>query len=271
MPEIEPVKKKASIDERDYNKLEETLGYKFNDRYKLEEALTHSSFSHEHGLFYNNERLEFFGDSVLGFVIARSLYKMYPDSGEGELTRMRAELVKSDSLYKKAEILNVPYMLLHGHSMRSENLPRSICADAVESIIGAVCLDGGITSAERVIKKLFLSDLDEQEAKADPKSRLQMWLQKRNLPLPAYELIRVTGPSHNPLFEVRLMINGFEHSASDKTRKGAESKVAELILKDLKAQEVKEIEDAGNNKDSNKKREEIVDESIFDDALFNGE
>ncbi len=254
-----PLRERAVIDERDFDKLEDDIGYKFNDRLILEEALTHSSFAHEQGLFYDNERLEFLGDAVLNFVTARALFRMYPDYGEGELTNMRSELVRSEALFKRAEILRVPYLLLHGRSMKSENLPHSICADAVEAIIGAVCVDGGVTSAERVIKKLFLSDIEEQEAGLDPKSRLQIWLQARGFPLPVYELVRVTGPSHKPSFEVRLRMNGFEHLATEGTRKGAEAAVAGLILKDLKEQELKDMIKAAKAKQE-KEREQAARE-----------
>ena len=233
--EFGPLRKKAVLDEKELKVLEDNLGYTFNDRYLLEEALTHSSFSRENGLFHNNERLEFLGDSILSFVIARALYRMYPDANEGELTQMRAELVKSESLYKKSELLNIPYLLLHGRSMKTGELPHSICADAVESVLGAVVLDGGVSSADRVIKKLFLQEAAEQEANHDPKSALQLWLQARGMPLPKYELISVAGPSHAPEFTVRLYMNGFEHVETERTRKGAEAKVAELILNDLKA------------------------------------
>ena len=90
-----------------------------------------------------------------------------------------------------------------------------------------------VAAAERVIKKLFLNDAEEQAAAPDPKSKLQMWLQARGMPLPNYELLTVTGPSHAPLFEVRLYMNGFEHITTGKTRKGAEAEAAKLILHDL--------------------------------------
>ncbi|MBR0070534.1 MAG: ribonuclease III family protein, partial [Synergistaceae bacterium] len=98
----------------------------------------------------------------------------------------------------------------------------------------------GVAAVERVIKKLFLNDADEQSAGPDPKSNLQMWLQARGMPLPNYELISVTGPSHNPEFTVRLRMYGFDHSASDRTRKGAEAKTAMLMLEDLKEKEKNE-------------------------------
>lgn len=232
---LDALRKKARLDDHEIAFLEDGLGYTFSDKLTLEEALCHSSFAHEYGLSYDNERLEFLGDAVLNFIVARSLYRMYPDANEGELTRMRAELVKSDSLYRRAFDLRVPYVLLHGHALKSDSLPRSVCADAMESIIGAVCVDGGVGAAERVVKKLFLSDSEEQAAGPDPKLNLQMWLQARAMPLPNYELMNVTGPSHAPTFTVRLYMNGFEHIETDRTRKGAEKKAAFAMLKDLRA------------------------------------
>ena len=232
--DLEALKRKQRLDEHEINFLEEGLGYTFDDKMLLEEALCHSSFANEYGLPYNNERLEFMGDSVLSFITARTLFKMYPDANEGELTRMRAEIVKSESLYRKAEALRIPYLLLHGHAMKSGELPKSICGNALEALLGAVCLDGGVGSAERVIKKLFLSDSEEQGAGPDPKLNLQMWLQAHGMPLPKYELVSTKGPSHAPVFEVRLRMCGFEHVESGRTRKGAEAKVADLILRDLR-------------------------------------
>ncbi|MBQ7155156.1 MAG: ribonuclease III [Synergistaceae bacterium] len=233
---LDLLKEKARIDPHVVAFLEDGIGYTFDNKQLLEEALCHSSFSKEYGLSYNNERLEFFGDSVLEFIVSRSLFKTYPDANEGELTQMRAELVKSDSLYVKADALRLPYIILHGHTMKTGALPKSVTADALEAVLGAVCLDGGMGAAERVIKKLFLNDTEEQAiAGAEPKLRLQMWLQKRGMPLPKYELLRVTGPSHDPTFTVKLYIAGFEHTAADKSRKGAEKQVAELVYNDLVA------------------------------------
>ena len=232
---LDLLKEKARLDPHVIAFLEDGIGYTFDDKQLLEEAVCHSSFSKEYGLNYNNERLEFFGDSVLEFIVSRSLFKMYPDANEGELTQMRAELVKSDSLFVKAEALRLPYIVLHGHTMKTGSLPKSVTANSLEAILGAVCLDGGLGAAERVVKKLFLSDAEEQAvASAEPKLRLQMWLQKRGMPLPKYELIKVLGPSHAPTFMVRLCLCGFEHTATDKSRKGAEKQVAELVYNDLR-------------------------------------
>ena len=228
---------KARIESRDLDALQDALGYHFKDRGLLEEALCHSSFANEHGLSFNNERLEFLGDSVLGFVMAHALYRTYPDAPEGELTRMRAELVCGASLTRKAEGLGVPGLLLHGNSMKDEALPSSICEDAMEALLGAVFLDGGTTAAEQVIRRMFLREVETRATVLDPKSQLQIWLQAHEFPLPHYELAGVTGPSHAPVFEARVRANGLERTASGSTRKGAESAAAALLLKALKEEE----------------------------------
>ena len=229
-------KEKAGLDPHVIASLEEKIGYTFDNKHLLEEAMCHSSFAKECGFAYNNERLEFFGDAVLEFIVSRALLKMYPDANEGELTQMRSELVRSDSLFVKAEALGLPNIILHGNTMKSGELPKSVTADGLEALLGAICLDGGLEAAERLVKKLFLNDAEEQAISgAEPKLRLQMWLQKRGMPLPNYELLKVTGPSHAPTFTVRLYLCGFEHTATDKSRKGAEKQVAELVYNDLRA------------------------------------
>ena len=216
--------------------LEDGIGYTFDNKQLLEQAMCHSSFTKEYGINFNNERLEFFGDSVLEFIVSRALFKMYPDANEGELTQMRSKLVKSETLYVKADALRIPYIVLHSHAMRTGALPKSVSANALEALLGAVCLDGGLSAAERVVKKLFLNEAEEQAISgAEPKLRLQMWMQKRGMPLPKYELLKVTGPSHSPMFTVRLYVSGFEHTATDRSRKGAEKQVAELVYNDLRA------------------------------------
>lgn len=232
---FDALRKKQRLDEHEIKFLEEGIGYTFEDKMILEEALCHSSFAKEYGLSYNNERLEFLGDSVLEFVVTRTLFRTYPDANEGELTTMRSGLVRTDSLFRKADSLRIPYILLHGHTMKAGNLPKSVVANALEAVIGAVCLDGGMSAAERVVKKLFLSDAEEQFVERDPKTALQLWLQARGMPLPNYELLKTEGPSHAPTFTVRLYMNGFEHVETGKNRKSTEAKVAALILQDLRA------------------------------------
>lgn len=231
---FDALRKKQRIEDHEIKFLEDGIGYTFEDKTLLEEALCHSSFAKEYGLNYNNERLEFLGDSVLEFVVTRTLFRTYPDANEGELTTMRSGLVRTDTLFKKADALRIPYIVLHGHTMKPGNLPKSVVANALEAIIGAVCLDGGMSAAERVIKKLFLSDSEEQFVEQDPKTALQLWLQARGMPLPHYELLKTEGPSHAPTFTVRLYMNGFEHIETGKSRKSTEAKVAALILKDMR-------------------------------------
>lgn len=233
--DLEALISKQRLDEHEIKFLEEGIGYTFEDKKLLEEALCHSSFSREFGLNYNNERLEFLGDAVLEFIVTRTLFRTYPDANEGELTQMRSALVKSDSLFRKADSLRIPYIVLHGHAMKTGDLPKSVTANALEAVIGAVCLDGGMSAAERVVKKLFLNDSEELLTERDPKTALQLWLQARGMPLPNYELLKTEGPSHAPTFTVRLYMNGFEHVESEKSRKKAEAKVASLILRDLRA------------------------------------
>ena len=233
--DLEALINKQRLDEHEIKFLEEGIGYTFEDKMILEEALCHSSFAKEYGLSYNNERLEFLGDSVLEFIVTRTLFRTYPDANEGELTQMRSGLVKTDSLFKKADSLRIPYIVLHGHTMKTGNLPKSVTANALEAVIGAVCLDGGMSAAERVVKKLFLNDNEELLTEQDPKTALQLWLQARGMPLPNYELLKTEGPSHAPTFTVRLYMNGFEHVETGTSRKKAEAKVAALILQDLRA------------------------------------
>ncbi|MBQ8693149.1 MAG: ribonuclease III [Synergistaceae bacterium] len=272
---------RAKFYNRDLDALQGNLGYEFNDKMLLDEALCHSSFAHEHGLYVTNERLEFLGDSVLSFVIARALYKIYPDASEGELTKMRAALVCSQSLIERAVKIKLPDMMLIGKSFKFDT-PKSLYEDALEALIGAVTLDGGILAAEKVIKKLFLkiSDLQalsefdysslnlnlninkskpesknsnnknnnikiKQESNlpnvnSDFKSKLQVWLQARHLPLPEYKLISSTGPDHAPEFLVSAKIyldkdKELEVKASGTNKKRAEAKAAELLLKELEA------------------------------------
>lgn len=230
-------RERARLDGRELDALQDALGYHFDDEGLLDEALCHSSFSNEHGMSMSNERLEFLGDSVLGFAVARALFRTCPGATEGELTRKRAELVCGTSLARLATRLRVPELLLCGRSIRAGAVPASLCEDAIEALFGAICLDGGIEAAASVVERLLLRELEAQSVTIDPKSRLQMWLQARGLPLPRYELISVTGPSHAPSFDVRIRAQGVEHVASGSSRKEAEHAAAGMALEALVASE----------------------------------
>ena len=216
------------------------LGYHFKDGGLLEEALCHSSFANEHGLSLSNERLEFLGDSVLSFLVARILFERYPDAAEGELSQMRSALVCRSSLCRRAEALDVAGVLLRGRSMQNRDLPPSLCEDALEALIGAVCLDGGVPEAERVVRRLFFDGPDvagEDGVDLDAKSRLQILMQARDLGIPHYEVVSVSGPSHSPRFQVRLRVGNADRVGVGASRREAEELAAGLVLQDLEAVE----------------------------------
>ena len=222
--------------------LQETLGYRFKDRGLLEEALCHASFANEHGVALNNQRLEFLGDSVLSFLVARILFERRPDATEGELSQMRSALVCGASLSRRAEALGIAELLLCGRSMRGQPLPPSLCEDALEALIGAVCLDGGVAEAERVVRRLFFSGAEEAGAalpelfsSLDAKSRLQILSQARDMGAPRYEVVSVSGPSHSPRFQVRLRVGNIDRVAFGASRREAEAAAAERALQELGA------------------------------------
>ena len=225
----------ARLAGRDLKGLQETLDYRFRDGGLLEEALCHSSFAHEHGLALSNQRLEFLGDSVLSFLVARILYERHPGASEGELSQMRSELVCGASLCRRAEALGIANVLLCGRSMRKRDLPPSLCEDALEALIGAVCLDGGVPEAERVVRRLFFGGEAETGTAPGAKARLQILLQARGVGDPRYEVVSVSGPSHSPRFQVRLRVGNVDRVAFGASRREAEASVAELVLRDIEA------------------------------------
>jgi len=184
------------------------LGHDFARPELLRQALTHRS----HGS-PNNERLEFLGDSVLNCAIAARLYQTYPRLPEGDLSRMRAALVKEQTLAEIASGLKLGDILMLGEGeLKSGGFRRpSILADALEAIIGAVYLDAGFIAAERMILALYeplLQNLDPKTIAKDPKTQLQEYLQSRKLPLPQYEVLVIRGEAHEQEFEVECIIPG---------------------------------------------------------------
>lgn len=189
--------------------LERKLGYAFHDRSLLSEALNHSSYANEHrGGLRSNERLEFLGDSVLGFVSAEFLFKRYGDLPEGDLTRMRAALVCEQSLYAAAKALGLGVYLKLGRGEESGGgrERQSILADAVEALLAAVYLDGGIEAVRALIERILLRQIPAVEERRDYKTNLQEVVQRRNGQVLTYHMVDQRGPDHNKtfLFEVRL-------------------------------------------------------------------
>ena len=182
------------------------LGYEFSDGEVLNRALTHKSYAAD-----NNERLEFLGDSVLGYVIAESLYRQEDSSDEGDLTRLRALLVRGRTLTELGRDIGLGNVMRlgSGEARAGDHQRDSIIADGMEALFGAVLLDGGLEAAREVILRLYaerLQNLPGPETLKDPKTRLQEALQAVGLPLPAYSLEEEIGPPHARKFTVACAI-----------------------------------------------------------------
>lgn len=218
------------------NKLEEKIGYFFKDESLLVTALTHTSYSNERrGMFPSYERLEFLGDSILGFVTADFLYHHEPAIPEGRMTRLRAELVCEQNLYRVACGLGISdYMLLGRGEEKNGGRERvSVLADMVEAIIAAIFTDSGITEASRFIMDniLNVADISEYHAPADYKTELQELLQRDGECSIVYEEVSESGPDHNKTFTFRVVINGVPGcEGTGKTKKEAERTAAEKTL-----------------------------------------
>jgi ribonuclease-3 len=224
------------LDEK-HNRLCKRLSYRFEDPLLLETAMTHRS---ARGL--NNERLEFLGDAILGLVIARALYEKFPDASEGQLSRLRASLVKRDTLAKLAQELELGECLFLGSGeLKSGGFRRSsILADAMEAVIGAVERDGGLEAAQELVLHLYrqhLEEVDLKRAAKDPKTRLQEYLQGRAMALPEYEVAEVSGKVHSQTFEVACRVAAMDITTrgTGSSRRKAEQAAAELALAQLES------------------------------------
>jgi len=211
------------------------LQYEFRDPALLEAALTHRSAGRR-----NYERLEFVGDAVLNFAVAALLYRACPDADEGELSRYRAALVSGSSLAEVAAELRLGEQLrLGGGEMKSGGHRRSsILADALEALLGAVYLDGGIGAASGVVEALFadrLGALPQAHELKDPKTRLQEQLQARGLPLPAYAVEAVSGEPHEQWFVARCEVGALDLQAlgEGSSRRRADQEAARQLLETL--------------------------------------
>ncbi len=190
--------------------LERRLGYTYTDRALFERALAHSSYAHECGTGQSYERLEFLGDAVLGFVTADYLYRNYPEKQEGELTRIRAELVCETNLAAVARSIGLGEFLLLGHGEAhcgGRERPGILC-DVMESLIAAAYLDGGIHAARGIIERIVFPRLRFLQAQRDHKTELQELVQRRRDQVLSYELIDENGPPHCREFVVQVRLNG---------------------------------------------------------------
>ena len=216
-------------------KLSANVGHCFKHPELLALALSHRSIGSD-----NNERLEFLGDSILSYVISVELYRRFPSVDEGRLSRLRASLVKGDTLATLARELSLgDYLRLGSGELKSGGFRRSsILADAFEALLGAIYLDSNIETVQRVILQLFEKRLDAVNpttALKDPKTRLQEYLQSRQLPLPLYEVTHIAGKAHAQIFTVSCRIEGMDQevAAEGSSRRKAEQAAAQLILETI--------------------------------------
>jgi len=217
------------------NTLSKTIGYDFSELSLLERALTHRSKNKN-----NYERLEFLGDSILSFVVSDWLYRSFDDLGEGKLSRMRASVVCKESLAEVARRLDLSGFLILGEGeMKSGGFNRdSILSDAMEGIIGAIYIDGGLEESKAFILRFFQKQLEKLQPEVvykDSKSQLQEVLQKRGLDLPSYTVVETSGEQHQQLFRVQCEIKALKKVfySEGANRKEAEQKAAAQAVEEI--------------------------------------
>ena len=222
--------------------LEERLGYRFRNRDLLEHALTHSSYANERhlGSIGSNERLEFLGDSILGMIVAEHLYRTFPHRPEGDLTRLRANLVCEASLVLVAKALDLGSYLKLGkgeNTCGGRNRP-SILADAVEALLAAVFLDGGLEYDRDIIQRFILDHMDQvNQASRDHKTCLQELVQRKSGQELSYQLIGSSGPDHNKTFSIQVLLNGTPiGEGSGRSKKEAEQAAANAAIQRLESE-----------------------------------
>ncbi len=219
--------------------LEAALGYRFKNITLLQNALTHSSYANErwHNSLMSNERLEFLGDSILGMVVAEHLYKRFPDRPEGDLTRIRADMVCEKSLAGVAERLGLGgYLLLgHGEERFGGRERASILADAVESVLAACYIDGGMEAARNIIDRFILCDVPEKQLhNLDYKTALQERVQQKKNQQILYTLTGESGPDHSKEFSVEVSLNGsVVGRGTGSSKKRAEQEAARSAMEAL--------------------------------------
>lgn len=219
--------------------LEAAIGYRFRDISLLQNALAHSSYANErwHNSLMSNERLEFLGDSVLGMTVAEYLYRRFPDRPEGELTRMRADMVCEQTLAAVAQQIGLGAHLLlgHGEEQGGGRSRASILADAVESVIAACYLDGGFEPARDFISRFILCHVPlKQLNNRDYKTALQELVQQKKNQIIRYTLIGESGPDHDKQFCVAVSINGEKvGEGNGRSKKRAEQDAAHAAMKSL--------------------------------------
>jgi ribonuclease-3 len=225
---------RSASDKSSLDKLQHELGYRFDDVELLLRALSHRSSGPRH-----NERLEFLGDAILGYLVAKRLYAVLPAEREDALTLIRSSLVKRDSLARRARRIGLGQHLRLGAGERKSggHARPSILADALEAVIGAVHEDGGLEAAEALVDRLFDEPVESLDAATikDAKTRLQEVLQKAGLGLPDYAIVTTEGSDHQRLFRVSCRVDALELEcvAEGSSRRAAEKQAARAMLEEL--------------------------------------
>ena len=224
---------------QNFDDIQRKIDYRFNNISLLNMAMTHSSYANDHKMkkTNSNERLEFLGDAVLELLSSEHLYDTYPDKPEGELTKLRASLVSENPLANIAKTLGINecLMLGRGEEITGGRERASITSDAVEALIGAIYLDGGMEPAKNFVRKFVMVNIDEKLLYNDSKSMLQEIVQKNKLGTLYYEIVSEKGPAHDKIYEVvcklddKVIGNGI-----GRTKKAAEQEAAFVALKKIK-------------------------------------
>lgn len=213
--------------------IEQKIGYRFRQKGLLEEALTHPSLAKP----YSNQRLEFLGDTVLGLMVAKLLYRLFPAEKEGDLAKRHAALVCGESLVRYAQALGLPAHLLlaEGEAQAGGRDNPTNIEDMVEALFGAVYLDGGLEAVETAFLPWWQAQAGKVKAPPkDPKTALQEWAQARGKQLPTYTVASAEGPPHAPVFTIEVAIeDGTVFSATATTKRIAEREAARLLLEHL--------------------------------------
>jgi len=220
----------------DVKELTDRLGHNFANSQLLQDALTHPSlagFKQRRKGTMPYERLEFLGDRVLGLVIAEWLYQKFPDANEGELAKRHAALVNREALRVVAVEIGLGQHLRLAHNEEAGSARKNLATlpDAMEAILGALYLDGGLKAASDFIHRLWQKDITIVETPSDPKTALQEWAQGQGLPLPQYKVVEHSGPAHAPKFTIEVTVKGHAPMvASGDSKRAAQKAAAQLLL-----------------------------------------
>jgi len=244
--QTEPASQPAVPIRKEFDALQKQIGYRFRDRGLLEHAMTHTSRANEDvtGGVVDNESMEFLGDAVLGFVIADTLFREFPDWDEGEKSKTKASMVSTFALARQAERLHLGDHLLlgRGEEKTGGRKKQALLADTYEALIAAIYLDGGIDAVRSFIKREFDALVEDARRHGaagpqDYKSSLQELVQARSQPLPDYRLIGTFGPDHEKRFEVEVVVDGEPLArASGPSKKEAEQEAAKKALGNLRSE-----------------------------------